>query len=38
MNSEIRELNRIIYNQCGEKEYDKCRFYKVYLLINRIAA
>jgi len=38
MNSEIRELNRIIYNQCDEKEYEKCKCWKVYLLINRIAA
>jgi hypothetical protein len=37
MNSEIRELNRMICNQCDEKEYEKCKFCKVYLLINRIA-
>jgi hypothetical protein len=37
MNSEIRELNRMICSQCNEKEYEKCKFCKVYLLINRIA-
>jgi hypothetical protein len=38
MNSELRELNRIICNQCDGKEYEKCRFCKVYLLVSRIAA
>jgi hypothetical protein len=37
MNSEIRELNRMICNQCDEKEYEKCKGCKVYRLVNRIA-
>jgi len=36
MEPEIRELNRMICNQCEEKEYEKCRCCKVYLLINKI--
>jgi hypothetical protein len=37
MDSEIRELNRIICNGCDEKDYEKCKDCKVYLLINKIA-
>ena len=36
MHSEIRELNRIICNQCEEKEYEKCQGCKIYRLINRM--
>jgi len=32
MNSEIKELNRIICKQCDEKDYEKCRNCKVYHL------
>lgn len=38
MDSEIRELNRIVCGNCEEREYEKCRFCKIYLLINKIAA
>ena len=38
MNSEIRELNRIVCSQCVEKEYEKCRSCRIYLLINSIAS
>jgi hypothetical protein len=38
MNSEVRELNRVICNRCDEKEYEKCRSCRIYLLVNRIAA
>jgi len=37
MNSDIRELNRLICNDCDEKEYEKCKVCKVYQLVNRIA-
>jgi hypothetical protein len=37
MNSEIKELNRIICKRCVEKDYEKCRDCKVYKLINKIA-
>jgi hypothetical protein len=37
MDPEIRELNRLICNQCEEKAYEKCKGCKVYVLINRIA-
>jgi len=37
MNAEIRELNRIVCNHCDEKNYEKCRGCRVYLLFNRIA-
>lgn len=37
LNSEIKELNRIICNQCDEKDYEKCKKCKVYQLINKIA-
>ena len=37
MDSEVRELNRIICSRCDEKEYDKCKGCRIYLLINRIA-
>lgn len=35
---EIRELNRIICRQCNEKDYEKCKNCKVYLLVNKLAA
>jgi hypothetical protein len=38
MTNEIKELNRIICNQCDEREYEKCRICKVYQLVNKIAA
>lgn len=38
MNSEIKELNRIICKECDEKDYEECRNCKVYQLINKIAA
>lgn len=38
MNTEIRELNRIICKQCDEKDYEKCRNCRVYQIVNRIAA
>ena len=37
MNSEIKELNRIICKGCEEKDYERCRTCKVYQLINKIA-
>ena len=37
MTTEIKKLNRIICNQCEEKEYEKCRTCKVYQLVNKIA-
>jgi hypothetical protein len=37
MTTEIKELNRIICNQCDEKNYEKCRTCKVYQLVNKIA-
>ena len=38
MNSEIKELNRMICRECDEKDYETCRNCKVYQLINKIAA
>jgi hypothetical protein len=38
MSSEVVELNRIICNRCEQKEYDKCRACRIYLLMNKIAA
>jgi hypothetical protein len=38
MNSEIRELNRMICKKCDEKDYETCRDCKVFQLINKIAA
>ncbi len=37
MDSEIKELNRMICNQCEEKEYEKCQACKIYMLVNKIA-
>ena len=37
MHAEIKELSRIICNQCEEKEYEKCKACKIYHLVNRIA-
>jgi hypothetical protein len=37
MGTEIRELNRLICNQCDEKEYERCKICKVYQLVNKIA-
>jgi hypothetical protein len=34
---EIKELSRIICNNCEEKEYEKCRGCRIYQLVNRIA-
>lgn len=36
MHSEIKELNRIICNECDEKEYEKCKICKIYQLVNKI--
>ena len=38
MNSEIKELNRIICKPCDEKDYEKCKSCKIYRLVNKIAA
>ncbi|MDI6905218.1 MAG: hypothetical protein QMD13_07010 [Candidatus Bathyarchaeia archaeon] len=38
MNTEIKELNRIICKECDEKAYEKCKNCRIYKLINRIAA
>jgi hypothetical protein len=38
MNSEIKELNKIICGQCDEKEYEKCRNCRVYQLVNKLVA
>ncbi len=35
VHSEIRELNRMICNRCDEKEYEKCKACKIYLLVNK---
>jgi hypothetical protein len=37
VSSEVRELNRILCNRCAQREYEKCRNCRIYLLINRIA-
>lgn len=37
MDSEIRELNRIMCKTCDEKDYEKCKGCRVYQLINKIA-
>ncbi|MGQ9640650.1 MAG: hypothetical protein ACUVUF_00810 [Candidatus Bathycorpusculaceae bacterium] len=37
LNSEIKELNRIICKQCDEKDYEKCKSCRIYQLINKIA-
>lgn len=36
MGCEVKELNRMICNQCDEKEYEKCKCCRVYQLVNRI--
>jgi hypothetical protein len=38
MNSELRELNRVICNRCDQKDYEKCRACRIYQLVNRIVA
>lgn len=38
MQTEIKELNRLICNQCEEKEYEKCQGCRIYRLVNKIAA
>jgi len=38
MKPEVKELNKIICRSCSEKEYEKCKFCKVYSLINSIAS
>jgi len=37
VHSEIKELSRLICNQCDEREYEKCKSCKVYQLVNKIA-
>lgn len=37
MHTEIKELSRMICNQCEEKEYEKCKGCRVYQLVNKIA-
>ena len=37
MTSEVVELNRIICNRCEQKEYEKCKACRIYLLLNKIA-
>lgn len=37
MQPEIKELNRIICNDCDEKEYEKCKDCRIYRLVNKIA-
>lgn len=37
MESEIKELSRIVCNKCEEKEYEKCCSCRIYFLVNRIA-
>jgi hypothetical protein len=37
VHTEIKELSRIICNDCEEKEYEKCRDCRVYQLLNKIA-
>jgi len=37
MHSEIKELDCMICNQCDEKEYEKCKGCRIYMLVNRIA-
>lgn len=34
MNSEIKELNKLLCKHCEEKEYEKCHSCKVYQLVN----
>ncbi len=36
MQSEIKELNRIVCNQCDEREYEKCRCCRIYRLVNSV--
>jgi len=38
MNSEIKELNRILCRNCDVADYEKCKHCKVYRLINKIVA
>jgi hypothetical protein len=38
MSSEVMELSRIICNRCDQKEYEKCRTCRIYVLMNKIAA
>jgi hypothetical protein len=38
LNSEAKELSRIICSRCRQKAYEECRKCKIYLLINRIAS
>jgi len=37
MDSEIRELNRIVCKDCEEKDYERCKNCRIYQLINKIA-
>jgi hypothetical protein len=38
MNSEVKELNKLLCKTCNEKNYEKCQSCKVYLLINSLAS
>jgi hypothetical protein len=38
MKLEIKELNKMICKRCNETEYERCKFCKVYNLINTIAS
>jgi len=37
MNSEVKELNRMMCKKCEAKDYTECRECRVYQLINKIA-
>jgi len=38
MKAEVREINKMMCRGCSETDYEKCKFCKVYNLINSIAS
>lgn len=38
MKSEVKELNKLLCKDCDEKNYEKCRSCKVYVLINSLTS
>jgi len=37
MNSDVKELNKLLCRNCNETDYRKCQTCKVYQLVNSIA-
>lgn len=36
MNNEVKELNKLLCDNCVERDYEKCKSCKVYILVNSL--